>query len=485
MHGKGYGRVQIDNYFYIHHFNLESFKRNLQDLKLQFKQIKENQFSKLILDKFDEIDLNLKNLLPMKRRKRWNTLGTIWKFIAGNPDANDLKLINNSINNIIDNNNQQVRINREISLQMKEAVYKTKESISLFNSKSTEIYSINVFLNINFLNNKLEQISETIMLAKIGILNVKILSQGEIDILIRDLTNENLTVLNVAEALTYATTSIATNEREIALLIKMPKLDSRVYKKIFVLPTWFNGRQIHLSNNNYLHYGNEYYIVNSLQPNVFDSRNITLDESSCIPHLLEGKPALCDYLTNPLEDIVSIDNQHLLTNLLGNFTIRTNCGLSERNLSGTYLISFSNCEVTINNHTYSNQVHNLTGRPIHLPLYGIPIEERHAVVNLSLQHLQDMHVETRKEMEKIRLDATSMQWPHWSIFGGITVYPIVIGIVMFLGFFFHRRAKLDIQVNQQPKASEEITGFRDLSLTEIIRTEPQSEGGQVNNHRSQ
>ncbi|XP_065086119.1 uncharacterized protein LOC135708105 [Ochlerotatus camptorhynchus] len=399
----GHGRIQTDYHYYIHHFNLES---DLLDLKSKFKQVEANQFTILILNKFNELDSILKNLLPIKRRKRWNSLGTVWKYLAGSPDANDLKIINSSINGLITNNNEQVRINREISLQMKEALFKIKESNQLFNSKSSELYSINIFLNLNFLNEKLYQIIQTVTLAKAGILNEKVLSQAEIDLLVKDLRKENLTVWNIAEALTYVTTSIVTNELDIALLLKLPKLDPRVFKKIYVLPIWFLRQQLHISNSNY---GNEYYTVSSLQPTIFNSKDITLDSTACVPNLLNGKTVKCDYLANPVEEIVSTDNQHLITNIFGKFIMHSNCGPFERNLSRTYLISFNNCEVTINNQTFSNYNQSITGEPIYLPLYGIPIEKQHTVVNLSLHHLHNLHLEARKEMEEIRLNTTSIQ----------------------------------------------------------------------------
>lgn len=445
---------------------------------MKFKQVEVNQFTTLILDTFNELDSNLKNLLPIRRRKRWNQLGTVWKYLAGSPDANDLKIINSSINGLINNNNEQVRINREISLQMKEVLFKTKESIQLLNSKSSELYSINIFLNLKFLNDKLDQIIQTIALAKVGVLNEKVLSQAEIELLVKDLSKENLIVWNTAEALTYVTTSIATNEFDIAVLLKIPKLDPRVFRKIFILPTWFNRQQIHVSNNNYLNHGNQYYIVSSLQPRIFDAKDVTLDTTACVSNLLDGKPAKCDYLANPMEEIVSIDSQHLITNVLGNFSLHTNCGISERNLSGTYLVSFNNCEVTINNQTFSNYNQNITGEPIHLPMYGIPIEKQRIVVNLSLHHLHNLHLEARKEMEQIRLNATSIQWPHWTIFGGLSVSPLIICAVFFLSIFCHRRSQ--VELNQQKQTPDEAKTFQILPLSEIVRMEPHTGGGQVN-----
>lgn len=92
----------------------------------------------VIMQKFDEINFSLENIIQTNRQKRWDAVGTVWQFIAGSPNANDLKLINSTINNLISNNNEQVKINRKMTLQLKESVFKTKDAIQRFKSKSIE-----------------------------------------------------------------------------------------------------------------------------------------------------------------------------------------------------------------------------------------------------------------------------------------------------------------------------------------------------------
>lgn len=172
-----------------------------------------------------------------------------------------------------------------------------------------------------------------------------------------------------------------------------------------------------------------------------------------------------------MEEVVSIDNQHLFTNLQRNFTIHTTCGLPTRNLTGTYFISFSNCEVTINNSTFLNQIQNTTGEPVHLPLFGIPIEKQRTVVNLSLEHLHNLHLETRKEMKAIRLNATSIQWPHWTVFGGLSVTPIIICAAFFL-FLCLRGSKVKVHITQKKRTPKDETTVGSIPIEETIRTEP-------------
>lgn len=235
----GISRIQNQSYYYIHHLNIETLRAHVVDLRNKFDQIERNQFSEIILQKFDEINHSLQNIIPFRRQKRWDAVGTIWKFIARTPDANDFRLINSSINNLISNNNQQVKINREMTLQ-------------LFKSKSSELYSINVLFNLKHIHEKIEIIIDTIMLAKLGILNQKILTKNEMEMLRTDLERENVTVHSSSEVVAYAKTAIATNHQDIILFIKMPKLDSRIFRKVHVYPTIHSQRQIHATKKFFL-----------------------------------------------------------------------------------------------------------------------------------------------------------------------------------------------------------------------------------------
>lgn len=85
-----------------------------------------------------------KRLGSAKRFKRWDSIGSVWKFIAGSPDADDLRIINSTLNQVIDYNNVQVSINRHINNQLEDLALKTNDVISLLNTKSLEIHSINI-----------------------------------------------------------------------------------------------------------------------------------------------------------------------------------------------------------------------------------------------------------------------------------------------------------------------------------------------------
>lgn len=475
----GEARIRLDFKYYIHHFNLTTIRTQVKSLRDQFDNFSKNQFTDLIIEKFNEVDFALKSIDPVRRHKRWNSLGTAWKFLAGSPDANDLKIINSSINNLVSNNNEQVKINREIHLQLKEAIFKTKKAIELFNVGSVEMYCTKMLFHLNFLSEKLNQIIDTIMLAKLGIVNEQILSPKEIDILIADLARENVTVQTAVQATNYATTSVAANNLDIALIIKMPKLDPRTFSKVRLLPIIHDNKQIHIPNQLFLSHNEEIYQISSMEPTVFDLHETHLENTSCIPNLLKGKVAICNFTSNPTEEeVLYLDNHHILVNTMKNFTLSSNCGITDRNLSGSYVIFFSNCQLYINNVLYSSRIKSLPGNPIQLPLDGTEVRKHHEILNISLEHLHNLHVETRKELDVIRLSAESIQWPAWPILGGAISLPcMIIGFAILLKCFSHRSATVNIQqvpntIQTQEPPRDTQPSIRRLTIQEVIRMEP-------------
>ena len=261
-------------------------------------------------------------------------------------------------------------------------------------------------------------------------------------------------------------------------MIKMPKLDTRVFHKIQLYPILHNKQQIFLTNQMYLLHGNESYIVQTLVPTIFTGHDMKLDTSTCIPRLLTGKPAVCNYTANPVTDqIFSLDEKNLLINSDTNFTLSSDCNsASNRQLSGSYVISYNNCQVYINNVLHSVEVTNLPGSPLQLSLNGISVEKHKEIVNISLEHLHNLHLETRKELDYLRLSTGSLSWPHWTILGGIATSPFLVCIVVSLTLYIRRKPNIKVQINPTQNQSPQIVRkqhIRTLRPSELFRMEPQ------------
>jgi len=61
----------------------------------------------------------LSQILPSRAKRGINEIGTLWKWIAGTPDHDDLITVQNKIDNLIQNNNNQFVINSKLFKEIK------------------------------------------------------------------------------------------------------------------------------------------------------------------------------------------------------------------------------------------------------------------------------------------------------------------------------------------------------------------------------
>lgn len=84
---RGTARIIKGTHYYIHHFKVLEMQNEINSMVSAFN-VEETQFTPIITAQFEHVTEMLKTLIP-RRQKRWDTVGTVWKFIAGSPDAND------------------------------------------------------------------------------------------------------------------------------------------------------------------------------------------------------------------------------------------------------------------------------------------------------------------------------------------------------------------------------------------------------------
>jgi len=67
----------------------------------------------------DIIEMHLSQILPSRKKRGINELGTLWKWIAETPDHDDLITVKNKIDDLIQNNNNQFVINFKLFKEIK------------------------------------------------------------------------------------------------------------------------------------------------------------------------------------------------------------------------------------------------------------------------------------------------------------------------------------------------------------------------------
>jgi len=115
----------------------------------------------------------LSQILPSRAIRGTNEIGTLWKWIAGTPDHDDLITVQNKIDDLIQNNNNQFVINSKLFKEIK------TPSENLQTVLSNQEFPFRKH-RLRLLTYDLMNLMDTITLAKIYVFNTKILNAEEI-----------------------------------------------------------------------------------------------------------------------------------------------------------------------------------------------------------------------------------------------------------------------------------------------------------------
>ncbi|XP_062550864.1 uncharacterized protein LOC134215752 [Armigeres subalbatus] len=210
-------KIQIGTIKIIHPINLTSIEEAAEILVRSSHQnnVNTNPLISTLKYKTKKLYANLYQLKPQghRRSRRWNSIGTVWKWIAGTPDASDLQAINTTMNDLIDQNNQQFRINQNINDRIQQLTHAIKDITTQANLNDlmmNDVEIITSILNVDILNNMLEDIQDAVMLSKMSITSNKILSIREI-LIIKGLLHDQGVNIDLPDEALHANAVIITN----------------------------------------------------------------------------------------------------------------------------------------------------------------------------------------------------------------------------------------------------------------------------------
>ncbi|XP_062537958.1 uncharacterized protein LOC134206280 [Armigeres subalbatus] len=173
-----------------------------------------------------------------------DSVGTAWKWIAGSPDAEDLRIINNTFNELINETNKQIQINHVIN----ERITKISDTVNTLIDHHTtlntillkDIDAIILLLSMDATNNILEDIEDAILRARVSLPNSKLLTIKEIFLIESILNKQGIATRFPEDALNYATPKIASTNEMMLYILELPQTNGDC--KIFeILPLITNN----------------------------------------------------------------------------------------------------------------------------------------------------------------------------------------------------------------------------------------------------
>lgn len=229
----------------IHPINLTMLEENVVSFLDISRKIDRNlPLSSLITRKSRQLADNLYKLKPIKnsRPKRWDIIGKGWKWLAGNPDADDLRIINKTFNELIDQTNEQIKINEVINERIFRITNTINQLTAVNNILSKETDALTLILSLDTMNNILEEIEDAILRARISLSDSKLLTLKEIFIIETIINEQGITTNFPEEALSYAKPKIVSKSDMLLYILEVPKTNG-MCEIIKIIPLIVNDTQ--------------------------------------------------------------------------------------------------------------------------------------------------------------------------------------------------------------------------------------------------
>lgn len=178
--------IQTGTITIIHPINLTNVEENILTFSKLARQINPKlSISELILRRSKELLNTFYQIKPIKSRwiRRNDAIGAALKWIAGTPDADDLKLINKTMNELIDSNNQQVQVNNKINERIQDITRTINEVIQKSEVQNRillkEIDALTLLAYMDTTYNILRDIEDAFVNSQLSLANSRLLTLKE------------------------------------------------------------------------------------------------------------------------------------------------------------------------------------------------------------------------------------------------------------------------------------------------------------------
>lgn len=408
---------------------------------------------------------NLRQLKPIHRRRirRWDTIGTAWKWLAGTPDAEDLKIINSTINQLITQNNEQVIVNQMITKRIEGMTHVVNELISKNNMENKilkEYDALMLILYVDNVNHMIEEIQDTVLRTRVSLPNNKLLSLNEITLIESLLVKQGISINFPEEALEYATPKVAIKDDCLLYILQIPKLYDQNAEVIEIIPLIINNSVIPDVPRYVIKMENTWFLTNKPEEPIQKESDLNTINNNCIHAIIKGAVSHCKAIKNYDFSVKKVSVNKILINNGKQSHIGSNCGPHNRTLTGNYLVTFHNCTVVIDDQKYTPEEvidgkdYDFQGAFSNLQINWTLVEHH------NISTFKDFIISNRKHMDLMSLEQSQHKSWILSLAGGLSSTTLtIIGILFYVCL---RRRKLIIKIKQPRRDNHKAED--DLSL---------------------
>lgn len=321
-----------ETYGELYHVTNLSFYKSIIDEEVKY--VKDNNIS-TDWDFYLQLKLAtslLVQLTPHKRIKRSiNELGTIFKWITGTPDHNDMVTIQNKVNDLIVNNNKQNKINS--------AIFKEIGRVTRLLSLKLDKEFLLKKYRLQLLSKDLQTLRDAITFSKAKILYSNILNDHDVANIF---TNEkfNITLIDLIDVSIF---SIVSYKGLIIFYIKYPIVNNNCNLYHAKAISQQDGKL--LIEDKVAKCNNTFHSIQIYKKEIYSNFAQLRNTKNCFVNLLNKEFTRCKKIKEKNRQIEIItDGAILVTGM--NYVNHTL-------IAGIYVITFETI-VDINNKTYTN-----------------------------------------------------------------------------------------------------------------------------------
>lgn len=161
------------------------------------------------------------------------------------------------------------------------------------------------------------------------------------------------------------------------------------YQHLKIVPIITDSLRIKLNGSEYFHGNGKLYLKTDACPRLVNwslcslssLKDVTSD--NFLSNIIIGQDGSCTYETiEHFQSVIEMSPTIILLNDV-NDTLYNNCGISDRQLVGSFLITYQNCTVSIHNTSFTNQVMEAVEHPI----FSLNVTKQHIIQRTDIHSL--------------------------------------------------------------------------------------------------
>lgn len=460
----------------IYNLDLNEIKSNIQyignlSINLNVTDHLIDTFHYKLKSAYRKID----RILP-RRSKRGliNALGKVVKFVAGNPDNDDLEIINKNFetiesktNNLIANQAQQIKINRLLEIttnRVTNALMKIEEKLRLDTTTfKKDIELINLMFNLDIIIKTLENIEDQLTFSKLNIVNKDILTVKDKEDILQFLKQQDIKITYEDEMFEFIKSISIIKNNIVIFIIKIPIVEHDDYDLLQLESTDINGSSI-ATEIQYVAKSKTAIYKQAQQCTICD--NFSKLSDGCIYSILTNQDAQCPMVKQKHQTVFKeIHPGMIFVNSNKGVFLTDSCGDS-RILTTPTIIETGNCTVTILNQTFSDSLSRAKVIEISTPIFGKKLTITRN--ETTLEDINEIHLNNILQLESIKLRLSFTE--------ALGYVFLVIIMVFFLSTFciyrFKHRHRGQINIKGQNNIKETITPTTGSSTNNKINLHP-------------